>query len=71
MDSRTADPDPNSPLEDVSIDTVAVTGAFDLGDAHVDKTVTGFNYAIGSDKATTVYTSCVITPSDAGTAQLQ
>ncbi|MGH3428066.1 MAG: hypothetical protein ACRDQZ_10945 [Mycobacteriales bacterium] len=71
LESRVADPSPTNPLIDVPVDVVAVTGAFDMGDAQVDKTVTGFNYAIGSDRPTTVYTSCIAVPSDSGTAQVQ
>ncbi len=71
LDALTTDPIPTNPQVVQSIDTLAITGVFDMGDAQVDKTVSGFNYGMGTDRATTVYASCIVTPSDAGTAQIQ
>lgn len=56
----TTDPDPSNPTSTASILAAGVTGLFDLGDAHVDKTITALSFGFGCDRSTGIKTSIIV-----------
>lgn len=43
-----------------SIEVEAVTGLFDLGDAHIDKTLSALSFGVNTNRATTVETNIIV-----------
>lgn len=67
----TTDPTPENPTATTNILAVGVTGLFDLGDAHVDKTITALSYGFGADRSCTIRTSIIVNADNQALAQQQ
>lgn len=56
----TTDPNPSAPTSSANIYSAGATGLFDLGDAHVDKTITALSFGFGCDRVTGIKTSIIV-----------
>lgn len=66
LQNLTVDPIPEDPTNTRVITVAAITGLFDMGDAHVDKLVTAVAYGVGTDRSTTVECSIIVNGTVAG-----
>lgn len=60
LPDEVTDPTPGDPNTDAYIEAGAVTGLYDLGDAHVDKLITALSFGFGTDRGTTVVSSIIV-----------
>lgn len=60
LEEYVSDPTPGTPTSTTNITTSGVTGLFDLGDAHIDKTITAMSYGFGCNSAVGLTTSVIV-----------